>query len=417
MVKPSPTAEPVISRRLSSRFQQVRDHSVAICQPLAIEDYTIQPCPEVSPPKWHLGHTTWFFEEMLLANQVEGYQRMNAGYTELFNSYYKGAGKHWIQAERGQLSRPTVDEVLAYRSQVDAAVLALLQSGNLDNEALKLIELGLHHEQQHQELLYMDIKYILGINPIAPCYASQPLPASPAPNQDWVPLTEGLYEIGHSEGNSFAYDNEQPRHKIYLHDCHIRQGLVSNAEYLAFMENSGYDKPAYWLSKGYDFIREHGITSPLYWFQKDGSWYEFTLHGLRPLDMNAPVCHMSYFEASAFAAWAHARLPTEQEYEVALQLGKIATEQSRPLALQPYNGNAGNQLWCWTASHYSPYPGFKTFAGPLHEYNGKFMCNQFVLRGGCIATPEGHLRHSYRNFYEPHQRWMFSGIRLARDSK
>ena len=400
---------------LSEHYRVVRDNSVAICQPLSIEDYTVQPCPDVSPPKWHLGHTTWFFEEMLLTRYVDNYQRFNPGFAELFNSYYKGAGKHWIQAERGQLSRPTVAEVLDYRQQVDTEVLRFLQEKDPDVETLKLIELGLHHEQQHQELLYMDIKYILGVNPLSPCYVTQPLPGSPKPVQDWLHLYEGIHEIGHDRVEEFAYDNEKPRHKTYLYPCRIRQSLVTNGEYLAFMDAGGYKKPEHWLSKGYDFIQKHNITAPLYWTLKDGDWYEFSLHGLRPLELNAPVCHINYFEASAFASWSEARLPTEQEFEVALQQGGIPSEQKKPLALQPYNANAGNQLWCWTSSHYSAYPGFKTFDGPLHEYNGKFMCNQFVLRGGCVATPEGHLRHSYRNFYEPHQRWMFSGLRLARD--
>ncbi|MEQ8428123.1 MAG: ergothioneine biosynthesis protein EgtB [Gammaproteobacteria bacterium] len=402
-------------RNMFEHYRGVRNTSVAICQPLAIEDYTVQPCPEVSPPKWHLGHTTWFFEEMLLTRYVDSYQRFNPDFAELFNSYYKGAGKHWIQAERGQLSRPTVAEVLEYRQQVDTELLRFLQEEDPDTEILKLIELGLHHEQQHQELLYMDIKYILGVNPLLPCYATQPLPGSPEPSLDWVHINEGVYEVGHGNDKEFSYDNERPRHKTYLYPCAIRQSLVTNGEFLAFIEAGGYEKPEHWLSKGYDFIKQHNISAPLYWTRKNDDWYEFGLHGLRPLELNAPVCHISYFEASAFAAWSDARLPTEQEFEVALQQGSIPSEQKRPLALQPYNANAGNQLWCWTSSHYSPYPGFKTFDGPLHEYNGKFMCNQFVLRGGCVATPEGHLRYSYRNFYEPHQRWMFSGLRLARD--
>ena len=261
----------------------------------------------------------------------------------------------------------------------------------------------------------MDIKYILGTNPSTPAYTRQPVPPSPVPGKGWRAFSEGIYEIGHGS-NSFAYDNEKPRHKTYLYPFAICESLVSNGDYLEFMEDSGYERPEFWLSKGYDFINDNQVSAPLYWSKQDGEWHEYSLYGLHALDLNAPVTHISYFEASAFAAWKGLRLPTEQEFEVALSDKAIPADQSTP-ALQPINANAGSQVWCWTSSHYSPYPGYRTFDGPLQEYNGKFMCNQFVLRGGCVATPHGHLRQTYRNFYEPHQRWMFSGVRLAQDEE
>ncbi len=401
--------------QLINDFLETRHKSTAICRNLEIEDYVTQPVPEVSPPKWHLGHTTWFFEEMLLAPFVPGYQRFNDQFGVLFNSYYKAAGKHWVQSERGDLSRPTVKEVLEYRQRIDDMLAELLQQHDYNEEIDCIIELGLHHEQQHQELLLMDIKYILGVNPLLPGYAEQSMPASPATETGWLEFDEGLYEVGHT-GNSFAYDNEQPRHKTYVYPFNISKSLVTNAEYLEFINDEGYSKPEHWLSKGFDFINQNNISRPLYWQHRDAGWYEYTLYGLQPLQLNAPVCHLSYFEAHAYASWRGLRLPTEQESELALD--KINTKPvASESSLHPVDCNAGaNQVWQWTSSHYSPYPGYQAYEGPLQEYNGKFMCNQFVLRGGCIATPTGHFRNSYRNFYEPHQRWMFSGIRLAEDA-
>ncbi len=402
--------------QLINDFLETRLKSAAICDRLEIEDYVTQPIPEVSPPKWHLGHTTWFFEEMLLARFIPGYQRFHKQFGVLFNSYYKAAGKHWVQSERGELSRPTVKHILEYRERINDMVVELLQQHQVNEEIDRIVELGLHHEQQHQELLLMDIKYILGVNPLLPGYSNQSLPESPKPDTSWLEFDEGLYEIGYA-GAGFAYDNEQPSHKSYVYPFKVSRALVSNADYLEFIMAGGYSTPEYWLSKGYDFINQHNITKPLYWQQIDNDWYEYTLYGMGALQLHAPVCHISYFEAHAYASWRGLRLPTEQEAEIALNAISQDPDESYSL-LHPVDCNAGhNQTWFWTNSHYSPYPGYEAFAGPLQEYNGKFMCNQFVLRGGCVATPAGHYRNSYRNFYEPHQRWMFSGIRLAGDAK
>ncbi len=397
-------------------FRSVRQRSVKLCEPLETEDFTAQPCTEVSPPKWHLAHTSWFFEEVILCKYKHDYQRFNPSFSKLFNSYYKSAGVHWLQSERGNLSRPTVSEVLAYRHYIDEQMLALLKKKTDDLSLKQVLELGLHHEQQHQELLLMDIKYILGINPQLPAYTDAPLPKGEKIQPAWFEHPEGIIETGY-DGNGFAYDNEKPKHKSYIYPFRLSQNLVSNGEYLEFIEDGGYSNPALWLSKGYDFINENNITQPLYWSRQDDTLFEFTLHGNLPLDPELPVAHISYFEADAYAKWKACRLPTEQEMEVFHQT-TIAEQGTTPPSglFHPNNTHASSdQLWCWTSSHYSAYPGFSPFSGMAEEYNGKFMCNQFVLRGSCIATPPGHWRTSYRNFYEPHQRWMFSGIRLARD--
>jgi ergothioneine biosynthesis protein EgtB len=383
---------------LCTRYLEIRAHSLAICEPLELEDYVVQPMAEVSPPKWHLAHSAWFFEEMVLAKYSADYSRFDAQFNRLFNSYYKGAGEHWIQAKRGQLSRPTVAEVFAYREHVDREMQKLFSQTSLDQSCLDTVTIGLHHEQQHQELLLMDIKCILAVNPSQPVYEVSGLKPLAKSAMDWHLIEEGVYEIGH-EGESFSYDNEQPRHKVYLQEAAISNTLVTNGEYLKFIEAGGYENPLYWLSQGWDWVGENAIDSPLYW-QKSESWQVFTLNGLQSMDLDSPVEHISYFEADAYANWAGFRLPTEQESEVFLRASELSD----------------NPVWWWTQSHYSPYPGFKKFDGALGEYNGKFMCNQFVLRGGCAATPKEHLRTSYRNFYQPHQRWMFSGIRLAKES-
>lgn len=384
---------------LIEKYIAVRKHSLDICKPLSVEDYVVQPCPEVSPPKWHLAHMTWFFEELILVQNDQNYKRFNDGYRLLFNSYYKSAGEHWLQGHRGHLSRPSVEEVYHYREYVDDKVINYLRTSDPIPEVDFLLEVGLHHEQQHQELLLMDIKYILGMNPTFPSYFKEDYQPSSEKARSWKNFEEGVYEIGHG-GNSFAYDNEGPRHKSYLYTFEIREDIVSNGEYLQFMEDGGYEEPRHWLSEGWDWSNQKKVNSPLYWMKRDGQWFEYTLNGLVALDLNAPVAHLSYFEADAFANWTDRRLPTEMELEV---------------YLNELEDKSAGQLWTWSKSHYSPYPGFKTYKGMIGEYNGKFMCNQFVLRGGCLATPQGHYRHSYRNFYQPHHRWMFSGIRMARD--
>ncbi|KZN64905.1 hypothetical protein N473_14020 [Pseudoalteromonas luteoviolacea CPMOR-1] len=409
-------------RYFVNEYHRIREHTTALCTNLKAEDYTVQPSCDVSPPKWHLGHTTWFFEELILVKNLPGYVRFDEQYRYLFNSYYKSAGEHWLQSHRGDLSRPAVDEIKRYRGYVDKHIQILL-SQDLVNESLySLLEIGLHHEQQHQELLMMDIKYIFGCNPLALTYSNSHFECAQVGESQWCSFTEGIYEIG-AGGEGFAYDNEKPRHKSYSYPFIIADNTVTNGEYLSFIEAGGYDRAEFWLSLGWDWLKHNGIKSPLYWREIEGQWYEFTLYGLMKLDLNAPVTHVSYFEADAYANWAGMRLPTEQELEIYMQVDSanlnkniVKTEAIGQLIFHPNNSKARfGQIWCWSKSHYSGYPGYKPYQGMLTEYNGKFMCNQFVLKGGCVATPTGHYRHSYRNFYQPHQRWMFSGIRLAKD--
>jgi len=416
---------------LSDRYHQVRSWSEKICQPLETEDYVIQTMPDVSPPKWHLAHTTWFFETFLLVPYLTDYAVFQPQYGYLFNSYYEAVGQRHPRPQRGLLSRPTVPEVYQYRAYVDEAMRSLF--GQLAHELgdhpnlLSLIELGLHHEQQHQELLLTDIKHILALNPLRPAYRADLPEASPptAITDRWLDYPGGLYAIGH-EGQDFAFDNEGPRHSVYLQDFWLAARLVTNGEYLEFMEAGGYSKPEYWLSEGWAMVQQmvpahiQAQLAPLYWESIDGNWWVMTLAGLRPLNEHEPVCHVSFYEADAYARWAEKRLPTEAEWEVAavqvppsgnlLDSGRLhpspAIGTSRPDQLF-------GDLWEWTQSAYLPYPGFKPATGAVGEYNGKFMCNQMVLRGGSCATPADHIRATYRNFFPPATRWQFSGIRLA----
>ncbi|QFU23059.1 ergothioneine biosynthesis protein EgtB [Shewanella eurypsychrophilus] len=407
------TSDSCDREELILRFSETRKTTADICAHLEIEDLCIQPSAEVSPPKWHLGHTTWFFEELILQQYCNDYNRFDKQFSLLFNSYYKSAGLHWTQKDRGNLSRPTVSKIYQYRQIVDDAIVSLLENG-IASEVAAILEIGIQHEQQHQELLYMDIKYILHCNPNPPAYSPLPLESAIEITESWRKLDEQLVNIGHSD-NGYAFDNESPQHKAYLASFSISENTVTNGEYLSFIEAGAYQQAKYWLSMGWDWINKNQISSPLYWQNIDGVWYEYTLHGLAPLEKNAPVVHISYFEANAFANWRGCRLPTEQEFEHYLH-STDSTVSSHSDALHPIRASdATNQVWCWTQSHYSAYPGYRPFKGKLEEYNGKFMCNQFVLRGGCVTTPHGHYRHSYRNFYQPHQQWMFSGIRLAKD--
>lgn len=399
--------------KLFERLKAVRQETLTICAPLNIEDYVVQPTPEVSPPKWHLGHTSWFFEEVILSAYKQSYIAFNPYYRTLFNSYYKAVGAHTTQSERGNLSRPTVAEIMQYRQHIDHQMAVLFAQDNLPADCLSLIETGIHHEQQHQELLMMDIKMILACNTIPTAYVSTQLDAAPMPIESWMHFEESVIKVGY-DGDDFSYDNERPRHKSYCYPFSISESLVTNGDFLAFIEDGCYTKAKHWLSQGWDWVLQKNIQHPLYWKLENNQWSEYTLHGLMPLDLNKPLVHISYFEAAAFAKWKRLRLPTEQELEVFLANAETSEVKA---SYHPNDAQAASaQVWCWTSSQYTPYPGFKAFDGVLNEYNGKFMCNQFVLRGGCIATPNNHYRHSYRNFYSPEQRWMFSGIRLAKDS-
>jgi ergothioneine biosynthesis protein EgtB len=380
--------------QLLDKYRSIRRHTEDICRPLQTEDYVVQPVVDVSPPKWHLGHTTWFFETFLLEPNVPGYKKFNPDYNYVFNSYYETVGARVIRTDRGNLSRPTVADIYRYRQHVDAAMEAFLMK-EPGTELKNLILLGFNHEQQHQELLYTDIKYILGHNPLFPAYDAQGIEdVNAVASNKFIAIPEGVYEIGF-QGEGFCFDNELNRHKVYLSGYQIAEKLVTNQEYLEFMNAGGYADFRYWHSEGWAWVNTHQKKSPLYWHLVDGQWYNYTLRGLEPVNMEQPVTHISYFEAAAFAAWKGMRLPTEGEWEVA--------------APQLDWGNR----WEWTESAYLPYPGFTKAEGAIGEYNGKFMVNQMVMRGASVATPKGHSRTSYRNFFQTNLQWQFTGIRLA----
>lgn len=380
---------------LWDNYSAVRSHSVLICSKLQKEDYVVQPVVDVSPPKWHLGHTTWFFETFILIPNAFGYQPFNPDYNYVFNSYYENIGARVIRTDRGNLSRPTVDDVFQYRAYVDEAMEKYLP-GLTDPQILELVELGLNHEQQHQELLWYDIKYILGHNPLFPEYASDNIESGLLNTEEgWVDFTEGVYEVGH-QGENFHFDNELGRHKVYIQNFNISTRLVNNEEYLEFINAGGYQDFNLWHAEAWDWLSQNNVKAPLYWYEVEGVWHRYSLSGLEILKPDEPVSHISYYEAAAYAQWKGMRLPTEFEWEVAsaeLEWGK---------------------LWEWTESAYLPYPGFSKAAGALGEYNGKFMVNQKVLRGASIATPAHHSRNTYRNFFHPNLRWMYSGIRLSK---
>ena len=380
------------SSALAQTYAAVRAHSEALAAPLSAEDCTIQSMPDASPVKWHLAHTTWFFETVILS-QRPGYKLFDPRFAYLFNSYYEALGPRHPRPRRGLLTRPTLDEVYAWRAHVDAAMAAACDDENL-REA---ITLGLHHEQQHQELILTDIKHAFFSNPLLPAYRGDKPVARKVQSLDGISIPGGTAWIGH-DGSGFCFDNELPRHQVLLRPFRIASRAVSNGEYQAFIADGGYRRPEFWLSDGWARVQEEHWEAPLYWLKDDdGSESVFTLNGAQPLDANAPVEHVSFYEAAAYAAWAGARLPTEFEWEAAAPLF------------------AHGDVWEWTRSSYDPYPGFKAFEGVAAEYNGKFMVGQLVLRGGSTATPPGHIRDSYRNFFPPHARWQFSGIRLAED--
>jgi ergothioneine biosynthesis protein EgtB len=411
---------------LALRFAAVRDATLALAAPLSAEDCAIQSMPDASPTKWHLGHTTWFFETFILERRDPSPAPFHPAYRVLFNSYYNAVGDKHPRPQRGLLSRPSLEEVLAYRAHVDREVAEQLRAGALDDALLALVELGIHHEQQHQELLLTDLKHLLSCNPLRPAY-QKTWPLTPILGRDagWLGFEAGRREIGH-DGMGFGFDNEQPRHAVWTSAFEINRHPVTHGEFRAFIEDGGYRRPELWLSAGWDAVVAREWQAPLYWERIDGAWHTFTLHGMAPVEDNTPICHVSFYEADAYARWAGARLPTEAEWEVAaaatpLEGNFLESGALHPLALREAApagalAQAFGDVWEWTRSDYSPYPGFRAAAGAVGEYNGKFMCNQYVLRGGSCATPASHIRRTYRNFFPADARWQFSGVRLARDA-
>ena len=418
-------------RSLAGFYRQVRQFTLRLCETVTAEDAMVQSMPDASPTKWHLAHTSWFFETFVLAKMRE-YTPYAPEYRYLYNSYYNTIGSQFPRPQRGLLSRPTWQEVLTYRQHVDEHMTALLQSNDGSKIPLDVITLGLHHEQQHQELLLTDIKHALACNPLRPVYRqacwSEQQHAGPSEvdASSWIPLEGGLKWIGH-EGRGFAYDNEAPTHRVWLEPYQLAGRLVTCGQYLDFMRDGGYSRPELWLSDGWSVCQQQQWHAPLYWQQQDGHWHMFTLSGLRPVDSRLPVCHISFYEAEAFATWAQARLPTEFEWEAASEgmpvegpfadaLLDLNLPLHPPCVQKPQHALAEmfGHVWQWTSSSYDPYPGYRPAAGALGEYNGNFMCNQYVLRGGSCASSSSHLRPTYRNFFPPSARWQFSGIRLAK---
>ncbi|QAU36015.1 ergothioneine biosynthesis protein EgtB [Janthinobacterium sp. 17J80-10] len=414
---------------LAQHYLSVRARSMMLCEPLSNEDCCAQSMPDASPVKWHLAHTTWFFETFILERFEPGFRPFHPQFRLLFNSYYNDVGPRHPRPQRGLLTRPSLSEVMDYRRHVDARMLTLLSEETAAQMVSQLAELGLHHEQQHQELMLTDLKHLLAQNPLMPAYASRLVVEPPqSVPLAWRTCEAGIVEIGHA-GGGFCFDNELPRHRQFVEPFQFASRLVSNGEYLAFVTGGGYANPALWLSEGWDWLQASRIAHPLYWHAPQTSaagearehsgysgWQEFTLHGLHPLDLHAPVSHLSYFEADAYARWAGARLPTEAEWEVAAGGGlALAADALHPQAARQEGlSQLFGACWQWTSSSYAPYPGYAPAAGALGEYNGKFMVNQYVLRGSSCATPAGHARTTYRNFFPASARWQFSGIRLAR---
>ena len=391
--------------RWLQRYRAVRSETEKRAAPLSSEDQVVQSMPDASPAKWHRAHTTWFFEQFLLLPHHAGYRCFDERFSYLFNSYYEAVGPRHARPQRGMLTRPGIDEIAAYRSQVDAAVEQLLDRGSKDSlrTIAPIVEMGLHHEQQHQELMLTDIQHAFAQNPLRPAYDEKwQLPESKGKPAGFADLVSGIHTIG-CDGEGFFFDNEGPQHRVFLHPARVARNLVTNADWLDFMAAGGYATATLWLSDGWAMAQGEGWDAPGYWQKVDGQWFTMTLGGWRPVDPSAPVCHVSYYEADAFARWRGNRLPTEAEWEVAARSDALA--------------DAFGIVWQWTQSPYAPYPGYRPLEGALGEYNGKFMINQIVLRGSSLATPAGHARTSYRNFFPPSARWQFSGLRLADDAK
>lgn len=416
--------DPVPAERLLPLYVATRQRSTSIAQPLTPEDCALQSMPDASPTKWHLAHTSWFFETFILQD-VPGYRVFDPAYRVLFNSYYVAVGDRHPRPERGLISRPALADILRYRAHVDQAIADAVAGGLSDFQRM-LLELGINHEEQHQELILTDLKHLLWKNPLRPTYqAVWPLTSVDPGPAHWLTFPGGVHEIGHS-GNDFAFDNESPRHREYSQSFELRSHPVTHGEFLAFIEDGGYRRPELWLSAGWDCVAREQWEAPLYWEKRDGEWFTFTLHGMANIDPHTPVCHVSYFEADAYARWANARLPTEAEWELAAAGSAISgnfleSNAFHPLPRRAQTGAAGpaqlfGDVWEWTQSDYCAYPGFRPAAGAVGEYNGKFMCGQYVLRGGSCVTPQRHIRATYRNFFPPSARWQFSGLRLARDA-
>jgi ergothioneine biosynthesis protein EgtB len=417
---------------LARRLAETRRLSLALAEPLSAEDQVVQPMEDASPTKWHLAHTTWFFETFVLKPHLAGFRTLDERFAYCFNSYYEAAGPRQPRPKRGLLTRPSLEDVLRYRRHIDAAIDAIFKTGVVErNRAVaELIELGINHEQQHQELILTDILALFAAQPLRPAYR----PSRPSPGTSrgegtgparWLDFPGGIHRVGHA-GESFFYDNERPRHEVLLQDHRLADRLVTNREWLEFMADGGYTTSAHWLSDGWAAVNTKGWTAPGYWEGEQGGWRRMTLQGLVPVDLDAPVCHVSYFEADAFARWAGKRLPTEFEWEVAAAALPVRGNMLGSGALRPLPPPASGahdkpaqmfgDVWEWTQSAYAAYPGYRAGPGALGEYNGKFMCGQYVLRGASCVTPEGHSRATYRNFFYPHQRWQFTGVRLADDA-
>jgi len=409
---------------LLKQFCAVRQTTERMVAGLSPEDQNLQSMPDASPLKWHRAHTTWFFETFLLKPFDPNYQPVNEHYAYLFNSYYNGIGQQFPRARRGLMSRPDSDEVGSYREQVNDAVIRLLESapGHRLPELAATVVLGLNHEQQHQELMVTDLKHALSFNPVAPAWTRQPEPLGPAAEQAWIDYSGGVVTVGHS-GKTFAFDNETPRHEVMLRDFQLARRPVTCGEYAEFIADGGYERPDLWLSDGWAWVKQHDIRAPLYWTRSDDHWMLHTLGCWRDMDPDEPLCHISFYEAFAYAQWSGARLPTEFEWEVAAREQTAEGHFADSERYHPASASSDEKLvqmfgdiWEWTASSYASYPGFRAAAGAVGEYNGKFMANQMVLRGGSCATPPGHVRSTYRNFFYPGDRWQFSGLRLARDA-